>query len=58
VQKVGLKWRAPQQRGTTLTVKTKRWFTALAANRSAPETILSVQIGGVCYTHAATTKTD
>jgi len=41
-----------------LSVKTRSWFSAAAANQSAPNTLLTVQIGNRCFTHAATRKVD
>jgi hypothetical protein len=58
LQKVALKWRAPRQPGTKVALKAKRWFTAAAADQSAGSTLLTVQVGGVCYTHPVTNKRD
>jgi YVTN family beta-propeller protein len=59
VQRVELKNLAPKQPGTfRLTVKTKRWFTAAAANQPATSTDVTVQIGTLCFPHAATKKID
>ncbi|HYR96819.1 MAG TPA: hypothetical protein VEM57_08780, partial [Candidatus Binatus sp.] len=57
VQKVALQNLAPSQTGKfKLSVKAKRWFTAAAANQSAPNTVLTVRIGNLCFGHAATRK--
>jgi hypothetical protein len=50
------KWRFKLQ----IVAKSKRWFTAAAANDPTPaNTRLTVTIGPAqCYTHAATKKTD
>jgi hypothetical protein len=59
VQKVVLHDLGPRQAGTfDLSVRTRRWFTAAAANQSAANTVLTVQIGNRCFTHAATRKVD
>ncbi len=61
VQKVQLKSLEPKQPGMSqIIVKTKRWFTAAAANDPTPaNTRLTITIGGTqCYTHVATKKTD
>jgi YVTN family beta-propeller protein len=59
VQKVGLRNLAPAQTDKfKLSVKTKAWFTAAEANQSAANTLLTVRIGDLCFTHAATRKTD
>jgi hypothetical protein len=59
VQKVSLINLAPRQPGKfKLQVKAKHWFTAAAANQPAANTQLTVQIGNLCFTHAATRKTD
>jgi len=36
----------------------RRWFTATAANEPAGSTILTVQIGDRCFSHAVTQKVD
>jgi hypothetical protein len=41
-----------------LLVKSKRWFTAGAAEQPAMNTDLTVTIGGQCFTHVVTKKTD
>jgi Tol biopolymer transport system component len=59
LQKVSLKDLAPSGPGDfQLRVKAKRWFTAAAANQPAGATTLTVTIGGQCFSHAATRKTD
>ena len=59
VQKVKLQNLASRQPGMfKLTVKTKHWFTAAAANQIAPDTTLTVRIGNLCFPHAATRKVD
>lgn len=59
VQKVYLKSLAPKQPGMfQLQVKTKHWFTAAAAEMPAADTGLTVTIGGQCFSHVATKKTD
>jgi|GEM_PF-1759112 len=39
-------------------VKASKWFTASAANQSAADTRLTLTVGGQCFTHVATKKTD
>jgi hypothetical protein len=56
LRQVALKDLSPQ--GFQLKVKAKRWFTAAAANQSAASTRLTVTIGGQCFSHVATKKTD
>jgi hypothetical protein len=59
VQKVLLRTAPASQPGMfKLQVKTKHWFTAAAANQSAADTQLTVQIGDLCFEHAATKKKD
>jgi len=59
VQKIALTNLAPHETGVfKLSVKTKHFFTAADANQSAANTLLTVQIGNNCFTHAATKKTD
>jgi hypothetical protein len=41
-----------------LAVKAQRWFSAAAANDAAANTRITVTIGGQCFTHAATKKSD
>jgi hypothetical protein len=59
VQRVLLKNLGSKQPGKSkVTVKTKHWFTAAAANQTAADTELTVQIGTLCFKHAGTKKTD
>jgi len=59
LKQVQLKSLAPKKPGLfQLIVKAKHWFTAGAANDTAANTRLTVTIGGQCFTHAATKKTD
>ena len=59
LQKVALQNLAPRQPGMfKLSVKTKHWFTAAAANQGASDTTLTVEIGDLCFAHAATRKVD
>ena len=59
VQRVLLKNLGSKQPGKSkVTVKTKHWFTAAAANQTAADTQLTVQIGTLCFKHAGTKKTD
>ena len=39
-------------------VKTKRWFTAAAANQAADSTVLTITLDRKCFTRTATQKTD
>src|SRR5207237_5517490 len=41
-----------------LVIKAKRWFTAAAANDSAANTRLTIDIGTQCFTHVVTAKTN
>ena len=59
VQRVSLRSLGSRQPGKSkLSVKAKHWFTAAAANQPATSTQLTVQIGDLCFTHAATRKVD
>jgi hypothetical protein len=59
LQKVLLRNMAPNQPGKfKLSVKARHWFTAAAANQGAPDTTLMVRIGNLCFSHAATRKSD
>jgi len=59
VQRVSLRSLGSRQPGKSkLSLKAKRWFTAAAANQPATSTELTVQIGDLCFTHAATRKVD
>jgi hypothetical protein len=59
VQRIVLRSLAPHRPGQfRLSLKAKRWFTAAAANQSAANTLLTVQIGQRCFTHRATSKVD
>ena len=59
VQQVQLKSLAPKQPGMfQLVVNAKRWFTAGAANDTAASTRFTITVGGQCFTHVATKKTD
>src|SRR5262249_54092209 len=59
VQKVALLDMSSRQPGTfKLTVTTRHWFTAAAANQPAANTDVTVRIGNLCFTHVATRKTD
>jgi Tol biopolymer transport system component len=59
LQKVQLKDLGPNHPGMfQLLVKSKRWFTAGAAEQPAMNTDLTVTIGGQCFTHVVTKKTD
>jgi hypothetical protein len=39
-------------------VKAAHWFAAAAANQPASATTFAIRIGGQCFAHAVTTKTD
>lgn len=59
LRKLQLKDRAPAATGTfDVSVKTKRWFSAAAADRPAADTILRVHVGERCFEHRATRKID
>jgi hypothetical protein len=59
LQKVMLKDLGPKHPGMfQVVVKAKHWFTAAAANDSAANTHLTITIGGQCFAHEATKKTD
>ncbi len=59
VQRVSLRSLGSRQPGKSkLSVKARHWFTAAAANQPATSTQLKVQIGDLCFTHAATRKVD
>jgi hypothetical protein len=59
LQKVKLRDLAPTLPGKfQIGVKAKRWFTAAAANETAANTTLTVTIGGQCFSHVVTKKTD
>ncbi len=59
IAQVQLKNLAPKHPGEfQLAVKAKGWFSAAAANDAAANTRLTVTIGGQCFTHLATKKTD
>jgi len=59
VQRVALRSLGSRQPGKSkLSVKARHWFTAAAANQPATSTQLTVQIGDLCFTHAATRKVD
>jgi hypothetical protein len=62
LQQVQLKSLEAKQPGMSqIVVKTKRWFTAAAANDPTPgaNTRLTITFGGTqCYTHVLTKKTD
>ena len=56
VQKVQLKRKAANL--FQITLKTKRWFTAAAANGTVADTRVTLTIGTQCFTRAATQKVD
>jgi len=59
LQRVTLTSLSPRQPGMfRVVVKASKWFTASAANQSAADTRLTVNVGGHCFTHPATKKTD
>jgi len=59
LQMVQLKSLAPKQPGMfQIIVNAKRWFTAGAANDPAASTRLTITVGGQCFTHVVTKKTD
>ena len=62
IHKVQLKSLEAKQPGMSqIIVKSKRWFSAAAANDPAPgaNTRLTITVGGTqCYTHVVTKKTD
>ena len=41
-----------------LSVKARRWFSADDANQPAASTTLTVTIGGQCFAHVVTKKSD
>lgn len=57
VQYVTLQNLGPRRAGVfKVTVRAKHWFTATAADQPAASTVLTVQIGTTCFTHAVTRK--
>lgn len=59
IRLVGLTNRAPYEQGKfRLEIQARRWFLAAAAPQSADETLLTVQIGQLCFVRSATSKID
>ncbi len=59
LQQITLKSLGPKHPGMfQLLVKAKRWFSAAAADDVAANTYLTVTIGGQCFAHGTTKKTD
>ena len=59
LQRVTLTSLSPRQPGMfRITVKASKWFTASAANQSAADTRVTLTVGGQCFTHVTTKKTD
>jgi len=58
LQKVKLKARKAPATTMQLSLKAKHWFTAADANQPADGTTLTVTIGGQCFGHVVTKKSD
>jgi hypothetical protein len=59
LRRVRLTSLGPRQPGMfRIVVTASKWFTASAANQSAAQTQLTVTVGGQCFAHPATKKTD
>jgi hypothetical protein len=59
LQKVALRNLAPKLPGQLrVQIKAKQWFTAAAANQPGASTVLSVAIGGQCFSRVTTVKID
>jgi hypothetical protein len=59
LQRVTLRDLSPRQPGMfRVVVKASKWFPASAANQDAVDTRLTLTLGGQCFTHVATKKTD
>ena len=58
LQKLRLKAPKPPGTGFQLSVKAKGWLAAADANQPAAGTTLTVTIGGQCFSHVVTKKSD
>jgi hypothetical protein len=58
LQKLRLKANKPLGTSMSISLKAKRWFSAAEANQPAASTTLTVTIGGQCFGHVVTKKSD